>query len=602
MRTGWGQKFCTVRWLLVTVVSIGLILNTARPAHAVDSVPPDAVTVEASPAGSATLGAAVTFTARVDSSSKYIACSPDISGCPTDVTYSGSVRFIFTMGATTTMSPDVPLTSYDDPKYGGAGNGIATYQVSNLAVGTTRVTVHYNGRSDGVVAPADSTPLDYTITGATGPTASTTSLVATAGGTSAPPASMLTVSAGTNVTFAATVATSNAPGATPTGVVQFLDGATVIGSGSLSGGQVSFSTTALTSGSHSITAMYLGDATYAVSTSSPAVTVTVAASLTGTTTTLTASPNPANTTQPFTLTATVTATTGGPPVTTGSVTFSENGTTLATVNVDGNGVAAYTSTGAFTAGAHTVLATYSGDATYAASNTSIMFTVVIATVSTTGGAAPASISSNFGLALTVNVTAPGRTITGVSVNLSAIGLGTVPLTSVSGSARWRTVATIPANAPVGGPYSLPVTLTDSTNATFSGTPLTVTIIQEVQSISITPGSDARIIAGSAQPFALTAMYTNGTSAPVTTGVAWAVSDTGIATVDGSGRVVAVAAGTTMLTATYSGRSTRVTVTVIAGGKPIVPPIVSTPVRNPAPHVSAPTPTGGTRPDPAPARH
>jgi hypothetical protein len=51
--------------------------------------------------------------------------------------------------------------------------------------------------------------------------------------------------------------------------VNFLDGATVIGSGTLNGsGQTTYSTSGLSVGSHSITAQYLGDTVYQGSTSS----------------------------------------------------------------------------------------------------------------------------------------------------------------------------------------------------------------------------------------------------------------------------------------------------------------------------------------------
>jgi hypothetical protein len=51
--------------------------------------------------------------------------------------------------------------------------------------------------------------------------------------------------------------------------VQFLDGTTVMGTGTVSGGMASFSTTTLSVGTHSITAVYSGDATYNGGTSSP---------------------------------------------------------------------------------------------------------------------------------------------------------------------------------------------------------------------------------------------------------------------------------------------------------------------------------------------
>lgn len=64
------------------------------------------------------------------------------------------------------------------------------------------------------------------------------------------------------VTFTTTVAPTGA-----TGSVQFFDGLTSLGIATLSGGTASLPTSALTAGSHSITAAYSGDGTYSSSTS-----------------------------------------------------------------------------------------------------------------------------------------------------------------------------------------------------------------------------------------------------------------------------------------------------------------------------------------------
>ncbi len=102
--------------------------------------------------------------------------------------------------------------------------------------------------------------------------------------TVAPPASSTTtlkasaasVTAGTSVTFTATVAGASGSSGTPSGTVTFLDGTTTLGTGTLSSGVATYAATALATGSHSITAQYGGDANFTASTSS-AVTVTVTA-------------------------------------------------------------------------------------------------------------------------------------------------------------------------------------------------------------------------------------------------------------------------------------------------------------------------------------
>jgi hypothetical protein len=94
--------------------------------------------------------------------------------------------------------------------------------------------------------------------------ASTQSLAAT---TTTLTASANTINVGQSVTFTATVAPQSGSG-TPTGSVNFLDGTTVIGSGTLNGsGVATYSTSSLTAGSQSISAGYQGDSNFAASTS-----------------------------------------------------------------------------------------------------------------------------------------------------------------------------------------------------------------------------------------------------------------------------------------------------------------------------------------------
>ena len=86
---------------------------------------------------------------------------------------------------------------------------------------------------------------------------------------------------GTPVTLTATV--TGAAGSGPTGTVTFFDGATSIGSGPLNGaGVATLTTSALSQGTHTLTAVYGGDTSYAGSTSAPvAATVTIPVPATG---------------------------------------------------------------------------------------------------------------------------------------------------------------------------------------------------------------------------------------------------------------------------------------------------------------------------------
>src|SRR6202044_220908 len=121
------------------------------------------------------------------------------------------------------------------------------------------------------------------------------------------------------------------------GTVQFLNGTTVLGTATLSGGVASLVTTALPFGFNSITAAYQGSTSFSPSTST-AITQTVTQA--STTTSLTSSLNPAGLGQSVTFTATVhpaPPSTGG-PTPTGSITFMDGTTTLGSGTL-ANGVA-----------------------------------------------------------------------------------------------------------------------------------------------------------------------------------------------------------------------------------------------------------------------
>jgi Bacterial Ig-like domain (group 3) len=101
-----------------------------------------------------------------------------------------------------------------------------------------------------------------------------------------------TATFGTAVTFTATVTASVSSGdGAPSGTVTFSDGSTFSASVSLDGnGVATYSNSALSVGTHSVTATYTGNVSLAASTSNP-VTITIA-SAAGAQATLTASPNP----------------------------------------------------------------------------------------------------------------------------------------------------------------------------------------------------------------------------------------------------------------------------------------------------------------------
>jgi len=177
---------------------------------------------------------------------------------------------------------------------------------------------------------------------------------------------------GQPVTFTATVTTSGL--GTPTGNVQFFDGASPIGGAvALNGsGQAQVTTSSLTVGNHTITAQYAG-ATNACTgtfnsstgnlTGNPQV-----VNQAGTTTSLTSNQaNPVGTNVPVTFTATVSPVAPGAGTRTGTVNFLRNGSPVCSnVVVNGSGQATCVMT--FTvAGNYNITAGYSGDTNFTAS-------------------------------------------------------------------------------------------------------------------------------------------------------------------------------------------------------------------------------------------
>ena len=145
-----------------------------------------------------------------------------------------------------------------------SAGGTATTTTSSLAVGTHSVAATYSG--DATYAGAAGALAGGQVVNEAG---TTTSVTLTSGANPS--------AAGGSVTFTATI-TPAAPGAgTPTGTVQFRDGAGDLGAPqALSAGAASLTTTTLAPGSHGITAEYSGNASFGPSTS-PALSHSVSA-------------------------------------------------------------------------------------------------------------------------------------------------------------------------------------------------------------------------------------------------------------------------------------------------------------------------------------
>lgn len=257
---------------------------------------------------------------------------------------------------------------------------------------------------------------------------------------------------GSDVTFTATL-TGNCN--VPTGVVSILDGTAVLGTATISPGSTvngvasgvaTFDTSALTVGSHTMTATYAGDFNFDASTSNVAMQV-----VTGypTVTTLTVSPNPAAAFQTITLRSEVTSQFGFPG---GTVAFFAGTTLLTNATVDSNGVATAT-INTLGAGSYNLSAVYQATTNFATSRSPVVAEVVngsptatvltsslnpsafaqsvtfTAKVAATGAAGTPAGTVSF-LDGTVVLTAVPNTGDGVSFRTSSLAVGNHPVTAV----------------------------------------------------------------------------------------------------------------------------------------------------------------------------
>jgi hypothetical protein len=106
-------------------------------------------------------------------------------------------------------------------------------------------------------------------------------------------------------------------------------------------------------------------------------------------------------------------------------------------------------------------------------------------------------------------------------------------------------------------------------ATYGEQTATRTVLVEARTLDALtislPSPPAAIIAGAELPYAVTARYTDGTTQDVTADAVWKIDNSNVATfsdpLSDPGLVVAVDAGTTILTATFGGKEDSETLTI-----------------------------------------
>jgi hypothetical protein len=280
--------------------------------------------------------------------------------------------------------------------------------------------------------------------------------------TTAMTTSASTIAQNSSITFTATV--TPASGSTkPTGSVTFADGQTIFGSAVVDGtGKATFTTSALASGTRSITAAFGGSTNFLGSLSSVAtVTVTPAAASTGTTTNLVASATTATAGISITFTATVTPASGS-TTPTGTVTFADSGTTIGTGTLDGTGKTTL-STSTLAVGSHSITASYGGATSPAFSNSAsspvavtitaapIIGTSTVLTTSAVSGTAVAGTNIIFTATVipASGSTAPTGTVTFADSG-TTIGTGTLASGVATFSTSTLAVGTHNITAAYGG--------------------------------------------------------------------------------------------------------------------------------------------------------
>jgi len=313
----------------------------------------------------------------------------------------------------------------------------ATFATSKLSLGLHLVTALYSG--DWNYGSSTSAPVNQSVLEAT-----TTTL------SSSPNPSAY----GQAVVFTATVTSSI--GALPDGeTVTFTQGATVLGTGTLSGGSTSFTTSTLKAGTTSVTAVYGGDSNFAGSTSKVVSQVVVKYP---TTTTVSSSLNPSNYGQAVTLAATVTS---AGPTPTGTVTFKNGSTSLGGATLVA-GVAKITKS-TLPAGTLAITVTYNGD-TANNKSTSPALSQVVTQATTTTTVTSSPNPSVVGQNVTFKATVKSPTVIPVGTVTFTAGTTTLGTVSLAGGKASLTTSALPGKTTVTATYNGTSNITGSSGS------------------------------------------------------------------------------------------------------------------------------------------
>jgi hypothetical protein len=444
-------------------------------------------TASTSPAVSVTVSAAVTST------------TTQLSASAASVPLNGSVTLTAVVVPTTGTGTPTGSVIFRDGSLqlcvGTLNNhAAATCAATFTALGAHSITASYGGDSADVfsVSPA------LTINVGADPT--TTTLAA----------SINSIAANNPVTLLANVRPAVGSG-TPTGTVTFMDGSTVIGTGTLNArGSVSITTSALAVGLHTITATYGGDSNDLASNSGS---VLISVTILSTTTELSASASTVNPGSSVTFTASVIPSSGtGTP--TGTVTFMDGSTMLGNGTLAA-GVATF-KTSSLALGTHTITAVYGGDAKDAASTSGpAEVTVSITTVPTNTGLQTTSNAPTYGSSVTFTATVTPASGSGVPTGTVSFIDGSTKLGT--GALNGSGVATYTTTLLSVGSHSITASYSGDSkdNASVSAAVNVNVSPAPAPAVSLAPGSLLFTAANGTTSAQQSAMLTNSGNAALT---------------------------------------------------------------------------------------
>ena len=487
----------------------------------------------------------VTQTVNQASTTTALTSSANPSVVGQSVTFTATVATVSPGAGTATGT----VSFFDGATLLGTGtlsSGSATLSTSSLSVGSSfSITAVYNAEDTNFLTSTSSA-----VSQVVNQASTTTTL------TSSTNPSVF----GQSVTFTTTVSAVSPGAGTATGTVSFFDGATLLGTGTLSSGSATLSIASLAVGSNSITAVYNADANFLTSTSS-AVTQTV--NQASTTTTLTSSTNPSVFGQSVTFTTTVSAVSPGAGTATGTVSFFD-GTTLL-----GNGnLSAGTTTlsiASLAVGSNSITAVYNADTNFLTSTSSAVSQVVnqsSTTTALTSSTNPSVFGQSVTFTATVSAVSPGA---GTATGTVSFFDGTTLLGTGTLSAGTTTLST----SSLSGGNTFSITAVYAGDSSFMAS--TSSAVNQVVNLDVANNPTFGAPTATANGFTvLISNYDpNFAYAGTATAGSVSISGTGLVTVTGvAGNTSSTATITTNRTNYVSG-SGQVTATSLASTAPLV---------------------------------